>query len=744
MKKIYKAIIVAFALLVLIPLIFFMILFGINLSTVHLDTSMLNSYNSKITLYDRDSTPIIQTSPTGQNTVNLNELPQYVIDAFIATEDKRFYEHNGINIGRIIKATFTNIINGYAKEGASTITQQLIKNTHLSSEKTLDRKVKEILLALQLEKEYTKDEILSTYFNILYFGHNIYGLQDASTIYFGHDATELTLWESATLAGIIKSPASYSPINNPENCQNRRNLVLSLMLKQSKITQDEFNNAIQKPLKIANYDTKSESLYYKMVRDEALKLLNISEKELSTSGLKVYTYLNKNLQDKLTSIHSELKLTTSQNDIIMIADNKANSIIACVGNKEDSKRQCGSLIKPILCYASAFENNILTPASHILDDEIDYNGYSPKNANGKFNGWVTVRNALTQSLNIPAVKTLEYVGIDNAKKFAKQFGLEFTPDDNHLALALGAMEQGTTVKQICDAFTTFANNGYYYPSVFISKIEDFSGKVLYSRATEKQEQKACRDDTAFLINNILQDCTQKGTAKKLASLNLPIASKTGTVGSENGKNTDAWCVSYCPEYTITSWCGNVSGESENDLPKTQNGGTICAKINYDILSNLKQTNTISNFKKPDSVISAWIDKDILEKQHKVIVNDKSNGIKEYFSKYNLPKENKNLKTNNIFEINYDSKDESITWAYNNKNSYTVVYTDMGNISHSSKEFLTSNNIAKFKINKHNVKSFYVICTTNNGDIIKSNEIKTFDTKKSELPLRKKLAKLWFH
>ena len=200
MKKIYKAIIVAFALLVLIPLIFFMILFGINLSTVHLDTSMLNSYNSKITLYDRDSTPIIQTSPTGQNTVNLNELPQYVIDAFIATEDKRFYEHNGINIGRIIKATFTNIINGYAKEGASTITQQLIKNTHLSSEKTLDRKVKEILLALQLEKEYTKDEILSTYFNILYFGHNIYGLQDASTIYFGHDATELTLWESATLA----------------------------------------------------------------------------------------------------------------------------------------------------------------------------------------------------------------------------------------------------------------------------------------------------------------------------------------------------------------------------------------------------------------------------------------------------------------------------------------------------------------------------------------------------------------
>ena len=130
MKKIYKAIIVAFALLVLIPLIFFMILFGINLSTVHLDTSMLNSYNSKITLYDRDSTPIIQTSPTGQNTVNLNELPQYVIDAFIATEDKRFYEHNGINIGRIIKATFTNNINGYAKEGASTITQQMKKNTH--------------------------------------------------------------------------------------------------------------------------------------------------------------------------------------------------------------------------------------------------------------------------------------------------------------------------------------------------------------------------------------------------------------------------------------------------------------------------------------------------------------------------------------------------------------------------------------------------------------------------------------
>ncbi len=609
MKKI-ATISIVFVCIILFLIICILLYVGIVISQTeggtNLNIAKLNNYQAQVKIYDKNEKEFITTSTKGNNVISLQDLPKYTPQCFISIEDKKFYEHNGLNVGRIMKACIKNIFSGYAKEGASTITQQLIKNTHLNSEKTLSRKIQEAYLAIKLEQEYNKQEILETYLNVIYFGNGSYGIENATQNYFGHSAKDLTLAESATLAGLIKSPKKYSPIFNKENCISRRNLVLKNMLDDNKISPTEYETARSEPLNALN-QVNSMEIFNKVVLDEAMKILNLNETDVSTKGYKIYTYIDKNLQN-------ELKKNIENGDIenaIIAIDNKTNGVVAYWGNCEQN-RQIGSTIKPILCYAPAFEMNKLSPITPINDEKTDFNGYIPKNANGTFCGWISTREALAKSLNIPAIKTLEYNSIPKSIEYAKKFGLHFTEKDNHLAIALGATQFGENLQTIANAYATFAKNGKFSDLNFIKKIVDSNGKILYQ--TKNVFKQIIGEDTAYLINDILKDSITYGTARKLSNLTIPLSAKTGTVGTKDGSNSDAWCISYNPQFTVGVWYGNTK-DAQNNLTSSQNGGTIASELNKNVWQEIiKRYQVNEDFIQPDSVEKLQLDSISLSSQ----------------------------------------------------------------------------------------------------------------------------------
>ena len=604
MSKIAKIFLILFCIgVVLILSIFTYVAIVISQAgdIVSLDIAKLNSLNSQVKIYDQNDTEILSTSANGNQTIELADLPPFVSQAFISIEDKQFYTHHGLNFGRIIKAGIKNLMSGYAKEGASTITQQLIKNTHLSNEKTLARKIQEAYLATKLEKKYSKDDILETYLNVIYFGNGAYGIESAAQSYFGHSAKELTLDESAILAGLIRSPRTYSPILNPENCINRRNLVLKNMLGDKIIDNSTYEEVIKKPLTL-NVTQNSNNLN-KIVLDEAIEILGLSERDVSTMGFRIYTYINTALQHEISQ--NVEKFDNLENGLLVI-NNSNNGVLAYIG-RCDIRRQTGSTIKPILSYAPAFETGKLSPITPICDEKTNFNGYTPHNANKKYLGWVSTRTAIAKSLNIPAIKTLEYNGLDKSIALAKKFGLSFTKDDYHLAIALGATSEGESLINIANAYTVFARNGTYGNLNFIRKITTDAGTIIYEN--KPQFNQIIGSDTAFLINDVLKDTIKLGTAKRLCDLDFPLAAKTGTVGTDyDNTNTDAWCISYTPQFTVGAWYGNTLSYSEKNMPSSMNGGTTAANANKTAWKTIKKYfNLNKDFLPPATVKKYQID-----------------------------------------------------------------------------------------------------------------------------------------
>lgn len=582
-------------------------------STLITNKSLLSNFDSEVNFYDVDNNLLEQTSASGKTITKLSELPDYVKNAFISIEDKEFYSHNGLNIRRILKATLNNLLSGYAKEGASTISQQLIKNTHLTSDKTLKRKIQEAYLTTQLEAQYDKDEILETYLNVIYFGNGAVGIERASQVFFDCSASELSIAQSATLAGVIKSPSYYSPVNNPENCLTRRNTVLKEMLNDGYITEDEYQEAVTLDLGISLQESVvNANCFYQQTIQEAQKILNLSEKDVALSNFKIYTYLDSDLQNSITDDFQYYLNKANKNKkidgVLTVLDNETLGVKALISTtaSADVKRQPASLMKPILCYAPAFDLGLLSPLSPLDDSSITFGDWTPENVNGTTEGWITTRNAISESKNIVAVKVLDYVTLEKAKKYAGQLGIEFVEEDNHLALALGAMRYGISPLQMSACYATFANGGSYGDCKLIRKIEDLNGNVLYEHSPAVQQ--VFSEDTAYLINNVLEDTATTGTAKKLSNLSMKLSAKTGTVGTQNNsRNTDAWCVSYNPEWTVCAWVGNLTSDSSNNLSKEQNGGTIGANLNKVAWEVLKTTETNTEFTKPETVKSIKAD-----------------------------------------------------------------------------------------------------------------------------------------
>ena len=572
-----------------------------------LDSNKLIGAGQNITIFDGDGNEITSASPGAQKkSVSIENLNSDTINAFIASEDRTFFKHRGLNYKRMIKALFKNISAGSFKEGASTISQQLIKNTHLSSDKTIKRKLNEIRLTKQLEKKYSKNDILEMYLNTIYFGHSCYGLQSAAQFYFDKKAEELNLNESAVIVGLLTSPNNYSPFKNPEKCLNRRNTVLKNMLDCGYITETEYAVAISEPLN-AKENTQKNGYgdYINAVFDE-LNDLDFDYYEL-TDGCVIKTYMNASAQSFIENIEY-----TCDNSVI-ITDNKSGGVKAYKSTINGLKRQPGSTVKPLFVYAPALEEKNLTPFTKILDEKIDYNGYSPENYDKKYHGYVTVTDSIKSSLNVPAVKTLNSLTLKKCEKYLTAMDVELEEGEKNLSLALGGMKYGLTLKEIADKYSVFSNSGNYRPSRFIKEIVSKNGKTLY-----KDEKFFCNvfsNGTCSLMNEMLMETTKSGTARKLKNFNYDIASKTGTCGNENG-NTDAYAVSYTSENCFAVWLGDKDNKRAEIT-----GGKDCCNIMKSILENVYSAQKPAPLDISSGTSEIVLDREEYEENNKMIIAD---------------------------------------------------------------------------------------------------------------------------
>ena len=763
-KVILTLFIILSAIILLIGLASTIYLININKS-VKFDENNLRQINTEFYIYDNDNDSLSNSS-NQKSKVKLDELPSYVPASFLSIEDKTFYSHNGLNFKRIAKALYNNLRNHSLSEGASTISQQLIKNTHLSSEKTFDRKIKEMLLTLKMEHKLSKNEILETYLNAIYFGNGAYGLDNASKIYFDKPASNLSLSETACLAGIIKSPKKYSPIFEEENCINRRNLVLKEMFNDKIISLQDYEKAIKEPLNINKKIIKNQNFYEKAVIEEACKVLNISEKELASKGYYLFTYLDKSAQEYLNNTvnNDEFYHKNSYGNIAdsagIVIDNETGGIIAFGGKSAydivNMKRSPGSCIKPILVYAPALESGKISPISPILDEQTSFGGYTPQNVGGKYYGYITATESVEKSLNIPAIKILEINGIENSKKIAKQCGIKFDKSDNNYALALGGMTKGTTVKELVNSYIPFSTNGNFIDAKYIRKICDKNGNVIYSNNQNKT--KVMSDETAYLMTEMLISGVKKGTSSRLNCLDYEVAGKTGTVGIKNTNlNSDVWSVAYTKNHTVGIWLGNSTGDKQFMLEGCNNGGTYCTSMVKNIMQNMYKDSKPTNFYKPSGIEEVELDSQELENNHALMLAD-SNTPDMFKTKANF---NSKFKPTKIAKSFSELKAVELSAKFD-KNVVKLTFTALPQVEYkiyriNDDEFKLIDTISNKKgqvevldenLEDGNFYTYYVEALAINhatkvqSKRIRSNSVKIFTTKAQEEAKIKTKRKFW--
>lgn len=611
MKKAAKISIIVLSVLVaiigiVIGIFFLLIEPNVNLlGAPDLDFSKLTARSRVVTILDDSDAPINDVLyDKNKIYVSVDDLQDHTTNAFIAIEDKRFYSHGGIDYKRIASAALSNIKARKFKEGASTITQQLIKNTHLSNEKTIRRKLNEMRLARKLERIYDKETILECYLNILYFGSGIHGLGTASRVMFNKSAQELTLAQSAALAAIINNPSKYNPYKNADNLAKRKDLVLKQMLELNMISEAEYNAA------------KAEELAFNKIRRNqftegllrsACREHNCSEKELFKQNRTFRTSYNTQIADSARRAIDDM-VDFNGYIRVLVLDNDSGGIVCDETNSDtfiDARRSPASTIKPFVSYSPALENGY-NPVSQINDVKTIFSsGYIPSNYRGIYRGWQSLEDCLIHSSNIAAVKLLEDVGIDSGIGSACRFGLPISENEKNLALALGGTDRGFTLEEIANAYRTIANGGIYSPTRYYKDIRH--NTILNSH-------RVIGDDTAYLLTDMLKKCAECGTAKRLHNCGY-IAAKTGTNGTEKG-NTDCYCVAYTPKHTVAVWFGARDGEYiDNSIT-----GASCCNIIEDMCKS-GAIDTTQDFTMPDSVAYYEIDERELNSSHEVYLAD---------------------------------------------------------------------------------------------------------------------------
>ena len=604
-------------------------------------------------IYDGQSDVVTRLHGVQDRTwVSVSELQPSTVYAFISAEDARFFEHEGVDVIRIAGAVVADIKAGSYVQGASTISQQLIKLSHLTSEKTISRKAEEAALAYEMERQYSKEDILEMYLNYVYFGGGYYGIEAAAEGYFGVHASDLTLDQSAMLAGILKSPSGYAPHINYAASINRRNNILRLMRDYGYITDDEKKQAsARRPTILHDKNEEYSGYYTDAVTKSAAALMGITVDELIRGGYSIYSAMDSDIQHYCEEMFKNGELFPAEDSeaAIVVLEPSTGMVVAMVGGRSytggisfnratDIRRQPGSVIKPVIAYAPAFEYLNYTAADMILDEETTFADYTPSNYGNKYYGWVTVREAVTKSLNVPAVKTLSAVGVYRAKGFAKRCGIEFDDKDDSLALALGGFTYGVSPLQIAGAYSCFASGGIYNTPTLIKKITDRNGLTVYEY--RQDSRRVMSEANAYILTSMLKSVVTEGTGHRLNTLDIPIAGKTGTVGLANG-NRDAWMAGYTPEYTAVVWQGYDS-DRLGLLPSSATGGTYPALMLYELFNHIYPDGRSGDFEKPESVKQYSIDAKTLKKQHKAVLANamtpQSSRVTEYFTEETAPKD----------------------------------------------------------------------------------------------------------
>lgn len=578
-------------------------------------TPKFNINTSKsITYYDKYGNDLFQEREKNDY-VELNNISDYVKNSIVSIEDKNFYNHKGFDYLRIAKAMLVNLKSKKLKEGASTISQQYIKNLYLTFDKTWERKIQEALLTLELETHYSKNEILEGYLNTIDFGAGNYGIKEASKYYFNKEPKDLSLAEASIIVGIPKNPSYYNPVTNYENAKDRQKNVLISMVKNKYISKDEMNEAINEPLNFYAKNDKVElsSIYY--YRDAVLKeLSNIKEipsSLLDMEGLKIYTNLDKDVQKNLeNNIDREMKNSSLQVASVVITPSNGK-IVALIGGKEysksqynraySSKRQVGSTIKPFLYY-SALENGF-TPSSTFLSERTTFNlgdtMYSPKNAGNIYaNKNISMLTAIAYSDNIYAMKTHLFLGTDSLSKITKRVGIKTDVKEN-ASSALGTTE--INMIDYSNGFITLANEGKHETPHLIEKITDNNGKILYEY--KYSNDYVLNKKYVYILNNLLTSTYNYSLINYTSPTLVSISNELkGKYAAKSGSTkTDYWTVGYNKDYLMLVWAGN----DDNSEVKSKDS-KITKKIWAKTISTIKD-NKNEWYDIPKGITAAAID-----------------------------------------------------------------------------------------------------------------------------------------
>lgn len=613
--------------------------------------------------YDKDGNFLYEYGKEKRTKITYAQVPKVLEQAFIATEDSHFYEHFGIDLKRTAKAIFVNVTGDFGTQGGSTITQQVIKNSLLSSEKTIKRKVQEWDLAHQLEKEYSKQDILMMYLNKIYLGNRSYGVAAAAKNYYGIESNELkklTLAQAAMIAGLTQSPNNYDP-TKPENIEaatKRRHIVLSSMLREGYITKREMKEAEKVPVTEGLLPkSRQQSMPYEAFLDAVVKEVKgrLKDVDITTDGLSIYTTLDPKAQDYADRMLNTDEIIAYPNPnfqgAFVFLDTKSGEVRAIGSGRNEfkakflghnfaieMKRQPGSTFKPIFDYGPAIEHLKWSTGHFIHDQETTYStGQSISNWDRQYHGTITIRTALQYSYNIPALLTMREVGIDKAKNFAEQLGITFKNNQVYESYSIGS----NTVNplEIAGAYSAFGNGGEYTQPHFVQKVVFPDGKEV---SFTQESKRVMQDYTAYMVTDMLRTVVNAGTGTTANVSRLDVAGKSGTTnfdektrskyGYPSSATNDSWFAGYTPQYTMAVWTGYTQNGTGNYM--TGNTTNI-SQLMFKAMMDAFGTDT-AHFQQPESVyrvnnelyIKGVDSAEVPPKNHKIIVPSNNGGKKE--------------------------------------------------------------------------------------------------------------------
>ena len=556
-------------------ILFVIVFFGFTASQANVQT-LKDGLSQTTIIHDRTGNEAAKVDANRTEGVDVKELPEHISNAVIAIEDRRFKDHNGFDVLGITRAFINNIFAGEITGGGSTITQQLAKNALLSPEQTIRRKIEELFLAVEIEKYYSKDEILSMYVNQVYFGSSAWGIDHASMKYYNKNISEISISEAALLAGLLQSPSALDPYKHYEKAINRRNVVLSKMNELEMISQEQYDRALNEKIRLEdggdNYIKREYPYYVDAVMDEAISRYGLTQEEIMTRGYRIHTEMDQNIQLALEEVYqNHSNFPAGKDDLlvqsgVVLLDPKTGGVLGLVGGRGDyvfrgfnrathTKVQPGSTLKPLAVYTPALEEGYKT-TSLLKDEKIVYSDYAPENSSGTYQGEVPMYKAVEQSINMPTIWLLNEIGLEKGISSLEKFGIPLEKEDYYLGIGLGGMSKGVSPLQLAQAYSVFANDGKREDGHLISKIIGPTGNVIAQHKNDTvtvTSKKVANQMTSMLLGVV-----EEGTGKATKLPDVQIAGKTGSTQlpyPELNGTKDQWFVGYTPNLVGAVWIG---------------------------------------------------------------------------------------------------------------------------------------------------------------------------------------------